>query len=383
MERIVIVPLNPRDTLTRIRRRGCFADLGVPRPGRSSDSGTAIAQARGMNHRRPQDCRPGGVLVAARARLHLGFLDVSGALGRRFGSIGLSIEKFQTRLRIRPAADISASGPGAERAARYARTMAQILGTTGGMRLALESAIPDHLGLGSGTQMALAVGSAVAAMHGRDMSTREVASLLRRGGRSGIGIGAFDHGGFLVDSGVGEDGGVPPVIARLAYPEAWRVLLIMDARGKGLHGAQEVDAFRRLPPFPREVSAHLCHLTLMQILPGLQDQRLQPVADGIGELQRLVGDYFSPAQGGRFTSPAVADALSWVESLGYRGVGQSSWGPTGFALLPSEQDAQVLVAAARRRFGDLSPLRFVVTAAHNQGSRIEIEPALDSITEVH
>ena len=261
--------------------------------------------------------------------------------------------------------------------------MAQRLGIGGGMRLSLESAIPDHLGLGSGTQMALAVGRAVAAMHGRDMSTREAASLLQRGARSGIGIGAFDQGGFLVDSGVGEDGAVPPVTARLAYPDAWRVLLIMDARGQGLHGVREVDAFRRLPPFPREVAAHLCHLTLMQILPGLQEQRLQPVADGIGELQRLVGDHFSPAQGGRFTSPAVADALTWIEALGYRGIGQSSWGPTGFALLPSEEDAQVVVAAARRRFGDLSPLRFVVTAAHNEGSRIESEPALDAIKEVH
>ncbi|MCB1786324.1 MAG: GHMP kinase [Gammaproteobacteria bacterium] len=336
-----------------------------------------------MTQRRHHQSGCGRVLVDTQARLHLGFLDMSGTLGRRFGSLGLSIAGFHTELCAHRAADFSAQGAGAERALRYAREIAGQLGLRGGLRLELRSAIPDHLGLGSGTQMALAVGRAVAALCDRAMSTRDVAACLRRGGRSGIGIGAFDQGGFLVDSGVGEDGAVPPVTARLAFPDEWRVLLVMDARGQGLHGARELDAFRRLPPFPREVSAHLCHLTLMQILPGVQERRLQPVADGIAELQRRVGDHFAPAQGGRFTSTAVADALAWIDSLGFTGIGQSSWGPTGFALLPSEADAQSVLRMTRQRFGDLSSLRFVVTRAHNQGSRIELQPQFDALKEMH
>ena len=184
-----------------------------------------------------------------------------------------------------------------------------------------------------------------------------------------------------MDSGVGEDGSVPPLTARLPFPEEWRILLVLDARGQGLHGRQELEAFRRLPPFPGEVAAHLCHLTLMQILPGLQERTLEPVAAGIAELQRRVGDHFAPAQGGRFTSSAVADALAWAEAEGYAGVGQSSWGPTGFVLLPDQATAEGLVRAARRRFGELSPLRFLVTGACNHGSRVHPEPALDAIQE--
>lgn len=324
---------------------------------------------------------PDSVSVDTRARLHLGFLDMSGTLGRRFGSLGLSIRALGTRLRAGAATRVAATGPGAERAAVYAQRSLDALGLKGGVALQLDEQIPDHLGLGSGTQMALAVGHAIAALHGIEICTRELAFHLQRGARSGIGIGAFDQGGFLMDSGVGEAGSVPPLTARLPFPEDWRVLLVLDARGQGLHGRQEVEAFRRLPPFPREVAAHLCHLTLMQILPGLQERRLEPVATGIAELQRRVGDHFAPAQGGRFTSPAVAEALAWAETEGHAGVGQSSWGPTGFVLLPDQASAETLVETARRRFGELSPLRFLITAACNHGSRVHLEPALEAVKE--
>ena len=119
----------------------------------------------------------------------------------------------------------------------------------------------------------------------------------------------------------------------------------------------------------------------MQILPGLREQRLEPVAEGIAELQRCVGDHFAPAQGGRFTSAAVADALALAEAVGHAGVGQSSWGPTGFVLLPDQTSADDLVATMRRRFGELSPLRFLVTSACNEGSRIHVQSTAESVKE--
>ena len=161
------------------------------------------------------------------------------------------------------------------------------------------------------------------------------------------------------------------------------MLLVLDARGQGLHGGQEVEAFKRLPPFPRDIAAHLCHLALMQILPGLQEGRIDPVADGIAELQRRVGDHFAPAQGGRFTSNAVADALGWAESQGFAGVGQSSWGPTGFVLLPDQASADALLDRAHARYGELSPLRFLVTRGCNEGSRIHHETSVGAVKEVH
>ena len=323
------------------------------------------------------------VSIIARARLHLGFLDMSGALGRRFGSLGMSIEAFSTRLNARRGQGVVARGPAAERTALFAKRVLAGIDTNFGVEISVDQVIPDHLGLGSGTQLALAVGRAVTLLYGREeVSTREIARTLQRGARSGIGIGAFDHGGFLVDSGVDGEGVVPPVVARLAFPDEWRVLLVLDARGKGLHGCAESEAFHELPPFPAEKAARLCHLAMMQILPALQERKFQPVADGIAELQRTVGDHFAPAQGGRFTSPAVARALECAAAQGYSGIGQSSWGPTGFVLVPHVAAAEELKHRLTAQFGSLSPLRYLVTSACNQGSIIHKERHIDTLREI-
>jgi beta-RFAP synthase len=311
--------------------------------------------------------------VRAPARLHLGFLDLNGGLGRRFGSLGLTIDRFETCLRAERSTGFSASGPGAARALKLAETFAESQGIVGGARLAFEQAIPDHAGLGSGTQLALAVGTALERLYGRDSGGRAIAQALQRGKRSGIGIGAFEQGGFIVDCGRGERDEVPPVALRIPFPDSWRFLLLFDTRGEGLHGAAEREAFARLPLFSEASAAHSCHLLLMKLVPGLLECRFQPVAEALGEIQQLVGQHFAPAQGGCFASPAVADALSWVHAQGLRGYGQSSWGPTGFVMVEDDTRARTLERDLKGRFGEFSPLRYAVVAARNVGATVNVE----------
>ena len=310
--------------------------------------------------------------VEAPARLHLGFLDLHGGMGRRFGSIGLTIDSLATRLRAEQSDGFTASGPGAQRALKYAKAFARARGINGGAHISLQQAIPDHIGLGSGTQMALAVGEAMEQLYGMQSTSRAIAQTLGRGARSGIGIGAFDQGGFILDCGRGETEGVPPVAARLSFPEKWRVLLLFDIRGQGLHGTREVDAFSNLPEFPEGNAAHVCHLVMMKILPGILEEDFRTVANAIGEIQQVVGDHFAPAQGGRFTSPVVADALAWCSSQGLSGVGQSSWGPTGFVLVEDEAQGQWVERGLKLRFGELSPLRCQQVAARNRGASLKL-----------
>jgi beta-RFAP synthase len=313
--------------------------------------------------------------VDAPARLHLGFLDLNGGLGRQFGSLGLTIDAFATRLRAQPSDTFSAQGPGAERALAFAHAFAAARGLRGGARIQLSSAIPDHAGLGSGTQMALAVGTALERLldptaAGRPADCRGIAQLLGRGQRSGIGIGAFEQGGFICDCGRGDLPEVPPVVMRLPFPAHWRVLLLLDCKAQGLHGEPESRAFAQLPEFPATTAGHLCRLLLMQLVPGLLDGRLGPVAEAIGEIQRAVGTHFAPVQGGCFTSPAVSAALAWATDQGFPGNGQSSWGPTGFILAGDETQARWLERRLKARFGESSPLRYHITAGRNRGARI-------------
>ena len=312
------------------------------------------------------------VSAHAPARLHLGFLDPSGSRGRRFCSAGLTLEGLGVSLTAERASSFSIAGPQAGRVEALARAMREKFNLPGECRIVVHQAIPEHVGLGSGTQLAIAVGVALAGLYRLDLPARAVATLYQRGQRSGIGVGAFEQGGFLVDGGKDAGAAPPSIISRLEFPADWRVVLLLDPAEQGLHGEKEIAAFRALPEFPETQSVHLWRLMFTEALPALAEQDLDRFGRAIGELQRVIGDYFSPAQGGRFSSPRVAEALAWMESQGIAGVGQSSWGPTGFAIVGEEAQATALVRAAQSRWS--GSLQFRVCSGRNRGGEVELVP---------
>jgi len=321
------------------------------------------------------------VRVEAPARLHLGFIDVSGSLGRRFGSVGLTLDEFATVVELRRADRLEAHGPSAARARHFLQQLVDEYDVAAGCALEVRRAIPEHVGLGSGTQLALAVGKAFGALFDLAVPVASLAALAQRGARSGIGVGAFEHGGFVVDGGRGRGGDHPPVIARMPFPAAWRVLVVLDHGGRGLSGEAEQAAFRTLSAFPQECAAHLAHLVLLRVMPALAEQDIASFGEGIGEIQRTVGDYFAAAQGGRFSSPGIAEVLAWLEANGVAGVGQSSWGPTGFGIVGSEVRAHALLVEARSRFAHRRELEIVVARGRNRGHELERWSAAQPATE--
>jgi beta-ribofuranosylaminobenzene 5'-phosphate synthase len=314
---------------------------------------------------------PAAVAVTAPSRLHLGFLDLHGGLGRRFGSLGLALDRPACRVAVSTGDGLIVEGADAARAEAHARTLCRHFGLGEKWRIKVEETIPEHVGLGSGTQMALAVGHGLCRAAGIAAPSRELAAALGRGARSSIGIAAFDQGGVILDGGRGENDGPPPVISRLPFPDAWRVLLIFDRRHQGLHGKAEVEAFRKLAPAPAGEAAALCRLMLMAGLPALAEARLEPFAQAVAELQRATGDHFAPVQGGRrYLSPAVTEVLMWLMAEGVQGCGQSSWGPTGFGLMENEADATRIAKAAERRWPKDSGLAFAISRGRNQGGEV-------------
>jgi beta-ribofuranosylaminobenzene 5'-phosphate synthase len=316
--------------------------------------------------------------IESPARLHLGFIDPSGSAGRRFGSLGLTVDGLSTRLRLSRASSIAdayvvasdIARPEIARAKAHLERLCQACAYNEALSLELLDAIPPHAGLGSGTQLALALGYAVTRLAGRNWSIRQIAALTDRGNRSGIGIGAFEQGGFIVDGGRGPTTEVPPVIARQPFPAQWRVILMFDQTFTGVHGDAEIEAFRRLPPFASANAARLAQLTLMNVLPGLAEADFPLFGGAITEIQAAVGDHFAPAQGGRFASRDVARWLAWFAAHGCLCHGQSSWGPTGFVITASAEEATTLLRAAKaaRQPGD--PVRFSTVTGRNAGARI-------------
>lgn len=318
------------------------------------------------------------VTLHAPGRLHLGFLDPAGTLGRRYGSLGLALEGFETRVSIGAASrnEVSACCASAQaevaRAAGFLRLLQRHSGRAEALALALDTVLPAHAGFGSGTQLALAIGRAFAGWHRLDVGTPLLAQWLGRGKRSGIGIAGFEHGGLLLDGGPSTDGTPAPLLARIAMPGAWRVVVVQDPAGHGLSGANETQAIAALPPLPRALAADICHQALMRVLPGAASADFAAFASGVARIQAIMGEHFAPAQhGSAYTSAAVARVIAGTAELEPgAATGQSSWGPTGFAIVESQRSAEALVAALRSAELIAPGLDVRIVAARNHGAAI-------------
>lgn len=291
-------------------------------------------------------------------------------MGRRFGSIGVAISDLKTRIAIESAPAMRIRGPNSERVERHLRTMLRELGIGGAYRVEILEAVPAHAGFGSGTQLALAVAAGVRRLHGLALDVAADAIRLDRGARSGVGVGLFHHGGLVVDGGRGPSMRPAPVIARMPIPDRWCIVLVLDPVRQGKHGPDESAAFERLAPFSAETAAHLCRLVLMKALPSLAEHDLAGFGSAITEVQARLGDYYAPAQGGsRFMSPEVGAIVDALAREGATAIGQSSWGPTGFAFAPTPAEAERMAGLARRHPSARS-LYIRVCAGLNRGAEL-------------
>lgn len=307
------------------------------------------------------------VSIQVPGRLHLGFLDIPGKDSSRFGSIGLPLDGISTRLEVSRAAETSVHGPESARLFAHLTALRSRLKLSGHHRVMVRETIPAHAGLGSGTQLALAVSAALRSLHDLPFHIREDAAFLGRGARSGIGIAAFEEGGLIFDAGKARDDLTPTVISRIPFPSEWRIILVLDSLAHGIHGDAEIKAFRALAPFPAAGSASICRHALMEIMPAAFEKDMATFGNAVTAIQQTLGDYFAPAQGGRFTSPAVERTLARLAECGAVGIGQSSWGPTGFAFAPSQAAAEGIVASAAL-MDTQTTIRIV--AGRNEGAQI-------------
>ena len=307
------------------------------------------------------------VRVAAPARLHLGFLDLNGGSRRRFGSIGVGITGFTTVVNVGHSDRIDVSGGDDEHIAGIAQTVLDYFRINTGVRVEVEECIPRHQGLGSGTQMALALGTAITGLYGIDTGVEEIAAATGRGRRSGVGLGVFTQGGFILDSGRSEGRRLPTTILRHDFPEEWRFVLVMDTRAEGISGTDEVEAFKSLPGMSPGACAEICRQVLMQMLPGIMEKDCDRFGASVSSIQSSIGEYFSAVQGGSYASENVRQTLEFLLEHNATGIGQTSWGPTGFAIFPDAKSAQ---RAVNQFAGRDNGTRLLVACAENNRAHI-------------
>jgi len=315
------------------------------------------------------------IRIETAARLHMGFLDMHGGLGRRFGSLGVGLEKPRLVLEAAPAPELTCEGPGAEAALEFAECYCQAFLSCGGevpvkAHIRIVEMIPRHVGLGSGTQLALAVGTALARLGGIEAGVSNLALAMGRGRRSRVGIGSFEAGGFMVDGGrrVGEEA-LPPILLRRALPRDWRFVVVTPEVEPGLCGEHEDQAFDELARPSEERAGRIARLLVMSMLPALVENDIESFGAALTDIQRLVGDSFSPVQGGRYANRVSGRLIDDLLALGAVGAGQSSWGPTVYGLVRGENAARTLKQELERG-SDGKQLTIHISGASERGARV-------------
>jgi beta-ribofuranosylaminobenzene 5'-phosphate synthase len=309
------------------------------------------------------------VRVEAPARLHMGMLDASGEAPRRFGGLGMAVRRPAVVLEARQSGELTVEGPDAERALAVAERCREAFGGGRGARLRVLEAIPPHVGLGSGTKLALAVTAALAALAGRSPDPPAMARTAGRGARSAVGLWTFALGGLVVEGGRRHGADDPsPLLMRHAMPDAWRCVLAIPAAEPGLSGGAEEAAFADLRPDPAR-SAEIAQVVLTALLPALVERDLPEFGTALTRLQRLVGETFAPAQGGTF-HPRAAALVDALLRHGAAGAGQSSWGPAAYGVVGSEQEGQELARSLEAELGPGGGAE--VVQFDNAGARVEV-----------
>ncbi len=292
--------------------------------------------------------------VETAARLHFGFQNLSLAHERLYGSLGVSLAAPRLQVEADPAETVAADHEAAREYARRATDVLDVPGAT----VSVTEALPRHVGLGSGTQLALAVYAAVARAYGTDPDVRTAAPALGRGGRSGVGIAGFERGGFLVDAGhptgrfttdrpADGEWQVPAVVARHELPDDWRFVVAVPDADPGRSGDEEEASMRsvieRADP---AIADRISGVVSRRLLPAAAGGRRSAFGDAVAEIGRLNGAWYADAQGGVFRPPVgtIVDELSDCPAV--TGAGQSSWGPTVYGLTDVD-GADMATEAAR------------------------------------
>jgi beta-ribofuranosylaminobenzene 5'-phosphate synthase len=292
------------------------------------------------------------VFVEAGARLHFGVLDLRGSLGRWFGGIGAAVSAPTLLLSAARADAVDAEGEDATRAAEFARRFREHYGIRRGAHLQVHRALPAHAGLGSGTQLALAVGRALAELYEISIDAPGLARAVGRARRSAIGTWTFDKGGLVVEGGrprLGDECG--PLIARLSFPADWRCVVAIPDAAQGLSGNTEEEAFAQLPAPPEAEVERVAHVVLMGLLPSLADADLLAFGSALSHIQEVTGRWFAAVQGSTFAPGPSEELVRRMREWGAYGVGQSSWGPTVYGIVRGEAVGKSLADQVRAALG--------------------------------
>ncbi len=251
------------------------------------------------------------IFVRTPSRLHFTLFDLNGEIGRVNGGCGVALEFPRWKMTIKrneSSNEDHVDGKARQRVKLALQRVKEVFPrfTHQSFNITVNEIIREHAGLGSWTQLYLAIAKALFILDDKETvpATVHLARQLQRGGTSGIGIAAFDSGGFIVDGGhhissQDPEGSIfflpystmirapPPILMRRSVPRDWHFLVIDSSNATRLGNGffDESQAFEMNCPIPADDVGKVVRLVMMQLIPGFVEGDLVSVRKAINSLQ--------------------------------------------------------------------------------------------------
>lgn len=329
------------------------------------------------------------IRITTPCRIHLSLIDENGYTGRVDGGIGLMLD--------RPNVVFEATNHAEEfkiEAHKYYRESIEVINEQASkifkayninnknFHFNLKRYYPSHVGLGSKTQLSLAIAIAITKLKNKSVAIQELTKLVQRGGTSGIGWRGFEKGGFIIDAGHNFGKGkekesflpssasltADPALTIMRYPipEHWRFVLVIPNVKKGAYGDEEISIFQSHAPIPKEEVNEVSHQILMKVIPGIINEDLECFGEG---LKRIQGIGFKKIEIS-LQHEIVKKVLSLFEEYGVKAFGMSSFGPSIIGVVESDEDANNLLKTIQMHLKNIIG-HIYICKPNNCGAKIE------------
>ena len=251
------------------------------------------------------------MIIRAPSRIHMSLIDLNGSYRRVDGGIGLALADPQFVLEVEQiesgielefldsVTDEEAILECQEKIPDAAQKTIEHFNIDSGIKFIVHNTYPPHSGFGSGTQIAVSTAHLITETMGIEVESRELSSIVGRGGTSGIGTYTHDLGGFILDGGhskeekplflpSGASKAKPAtLIAKFDFPEEWKILIAIPEIEKHMEGDDEVDVFQTYCPIPKEEVEQVSHLILMNLVPFMLEKDIKNFGWAIINLNTL------------------------------------------------------------------------------------------------
>lgn len=314
------------------------------------------------------------------AHLHAGNPDLTGDLGRLYGTLGFTLDNPKTLITVKPSTEIIVKGKDSLNAEKYTRNFLNLFNIDGGAEIIVEDSIPINLGMGSQTALSLGIGTALSKIYGIDnISVEEMALKLGRGTVTALGTYGFKLGGIILDGGFKTNMKgkmVPPLIFRQDIPENWFFIVCIPNSPipKILKIKENEDeVLNNLKPMNKEISAELSRILLMQILPSFVEKDLAAFGKALTQFNGRLGGFWSDFQNDEiYCDPIVENGIKLMIDNGAPGGCQTCWGPTFYTIVDGENKAKTLHNVMKQYISNTGGGEAFYTKPNNIGATVTV-----------